>query len=401
VRATSRWLAILAVLVAATLTSPPVHAESSWTVDRVVMLMRHGVRPPLKEPPAPMTVAPDPWPTWDVPTGWLTEHGAAAIRLLGTADAKWLTEEGVLPATGCLMPGAVEVVSDSDQRTIATGDAYLSTLMPNCGIINEHKDQGVRDPLFDEYPDAGVSAGVARRAIDEALGPDGIAGADRQAQPVLALLTRIACGGRNGGCGVNILSDVSVDLSGKHRPKLTGGLGYGAEMAQDFLLEYAEGKPMAQVGWGRAAAADIRDADALHVLTFAVSERPRVLAVANAGKIAQRMLESLLNGPSLAIIVGHDTEIANVGGLLDLHWSIPGFADDDPAPGGALGFEVVHDQTGERFVRTFYRAQPLDEIRSLSLEPPVRVPLAVPGCNGQALCPFETFTALLKSAIGS
>jgi len=76
----------------------------------------------------------------------------------------------------------------------------------------------------------------------------------------------------------------------------------------------------------------------------------------------------------------------------------PGYADDDPAPGGALGFEVLRDGGGQRFVRAFYRAQTLDQIRSLSNEPPVRVTLAVPGCEGQTLCPLDKFTALLDTA---
>jgi 4-phytase/acid phosphatase len=390
----------LATAALATALPAPVAAEG-WTVDRVVMLMRHGVRPPLHEPAVPPTVASEPWPTWQVPSGWLTEHGAEAIRLLGAADAKWLVQEGLLPADGCPPPGTVMMVSDSAERTIATGDSYSAALTPGCGIQNQHRDQDMADELFKEYPDAGLSAAAAQRAVDGALGPDGPAGAQGGVQPALDAVTRIVCGARIRGCGVSDLpSGVLVEPSGKVRPKLSGALDYGSTIAQALLLEYADGKPMAQVGWGRASADDIQAVGVLHSLELAVIARPRDLAIANAGKIAQKMRAALRDEPSVTIVVGHDTEVANIAGMLDVHWSIPGYAHDDPAPGGALGFEVVHDRAGERFVRTFYRAQPLEQIRSLSREPPVRVTLAVPGCDGETLCPLDRFAALLDTALG-
>ena len=173
----------------------------------------------------PPTIAPDRWPIWRVPDGWLTEHGAAAVRLLGVADARWFAQDGVLPANGCPRPGTVVMHSDSAERTIATGDAYLATLTPNCGIQNEHLAQGVPDPLFTEYPDAGLSAADAQEAIDEALGSGGIAGVEARAHPVLDGATRVVCAHRSGGCGVSdVPSGVSVESSGQVRPKVTGGL---------------------------------------------------------------------------------------------------------------------------------------------------------------------------------
>jgi len=194
---------ILAVIATLALTTaiPSCESAESLTVEQVVMLMRHGVRPPLKEPPVPPAIAPDTWPTWQVPSGWLTAHGAEAIGLLGEADSAWLSEQGVLPESGCPKPGAVLMISDSAERTIATGDAYLAALLPNCGIENQHQAEGVADPLFAEYSHAGLSADIAQHAVDEALGPDGISGAERRIQSALDRVTRIVCGDRTGDCG--------------------------------------------------------------------------------------------------------------------------------------------------------------------------------------------------------
>ena len=109
------------------------------------------------------------------------------------------------------------------------------------------------------------------------------------------------------------------------------------------------------------------------------------------------MVNALAGGPPLTVLVGHDTEIANVGGLLDVHWSVPGFAADDPAPGGALVFEVLRNRNGAKMIRSFYRAQALDQIRTLSAEDPTWVRLTPPGCGDNPLCPLDTFTNLLSS----
>jgi 4-phytase/acid phosphatase len=83
-------------------------------LERVVVVMRHGVRPPTREPPLPAGTAVAPWPRWPVPPGELTPHGAAAVRLLGVADRRQFATDGLLPAAGCPAPGTVEVVADSD-----------------------------------------------------------------------------------------------------------------------------------------------------------------------------------------------------------------------------------------------------------------------------------------------
>jgi 4-phytase/acid phosphatase len=39
-------------------------AAPALKVERVVLLMRHGVRPPTHEPALAPAIAPDPWPVW-------------------------------------------------------------------------------------------------------------------------------------------------------------------------------------------------------------------------------------------------------------------------------------------------------------------------------------------------
>ena len=375
----------------------PALASDGLTVERVVMVMRHGVRPPTKEPALPPEIAPDPWPSWSVPPGWLTPHGAEAIRLLGKDDHAVFAADGLLPAAGCPVEGTVAVSSDSDERTIATGDAWLQGLAPGCAIANRHLAQGAPDPMFHDPAVATLDPAEADRAVSDALGPSGIAGAERDEKPALQALDRILCGDRAGGCGVSATPSTITSAKAGKSPKMSGALELGSSAAQSILLEYADGKPMPDVGWGRATPGDIALIGALHSESFVIHARPRILAAANAAGIARAIVAALEGGSAkVTVIVGHDTNVANLAGLLNLHWHISGFAADDPAPGGALIFELLHDPAAHRFVRVFYRSQSLEQMRALRPEKPEHQMLPVTPCQTEGICPLRTFETIIS-----
>ncbi|MET0310002.1 MAG: histidine-type phosphatase [Sphingomonas sp.] len=373
--------------------------EPGLTVEHVVFLMRHGVRPPTSDPGRQEGFADLPWPSWSVPYGWLTNHGAAAIRLLGASDRAWLQDEGLLPRTGCPEPGTVTLASDSEQRTVATGDAWALALEPRCEIANQHPPETVRDPLFTASADkSDLDTHAANMSLLAQLGPDGIAGIDRQEQDALRTIDHILCGARQAGCGLPDKSSRLEEPEPGKQAKVSGALSRGSNLAQILLLEYADGKPMNEVGWGRASAADIARVGSLHSTGFALSARVPYVAQRSFLALRERMRVSLDDGgPKVAMFVGHDGTVSSLGGLLGLHWSVPGFAADDPAPGGALVFETVRDGSGNRFVRAFYRSHTLEQIRNLSPDAPFWQPLPIAGCGSAPLllCPKATFDQLL------
>jgi 4-phytase/acid phosphatase len=367
------------------------------TVERVVMVMRHGVRPPTKEPALPPEVAPDPWPRWPVPPGWLTPHGTEAIRLLGQGDRLVFANEGVLPAASCPDAGAVALWSDSDERTIATGDAYLHGLAPGCAITNHHLAQGVHDPLFHDPETTKIDPDIANGVVTTALGPEGVAGAERLQRRALRTIDHILCGTWTGKCGTSAQPSELVPAVAGKPPKMSGALELGSSAAQSILLEYADGKPMSEVGWGRASADDIERVGALHSAGFAILARPPVLAAANAAGIVKTVLGALRNETArMTVIVGHDTNVANLAGLLDLHWHVPGFAADDPTPGGALIFELLRDSARHQFVRVIYRSQTLEQMRHLGLEKAEREPLGLAKCEMRGICSLDAFARLIS-----
>lgn len=373
------------------------------TVDRVVLLMRHGVRPPTKAPPMPAGVAADPWPSWPVAPGWLTPHGAEAVGRLGGWDGARLRRLGVLPANGCPATGSVTVVADSDQRTIATADAWLAALAPGCAIPSRHRPQGEDDPVFSG--DGSVDPAIANAELSAATGTGGIAAVEARFRPLLTRLDKIFCGAATSGCGVSAAPSRILPAGAGKRPKLEGALDRASTAAQILLLEYGEGKPMADVGWGRATAGDVAALSAFHALEFRLLARPPHVAAAHLAGIAPILVEGLTGSAAVTLVSGHDTNVANLGGLLDIHWQVPGIAADDPAPGGAIVLERLRDAKGGLYVRALYRSQTLDQIRGagpLGADAPYRVVLAIPGCAARGirgLCTLAQFEAKLAPAL--
>lgn len=372
-------------------------------IDRIVVLMRHGVRPPTKMPAMPAGIASEEWPRWGVPPGHLTHRGAAAVRIVAAYDRKLWQAGGLLPRRGCLN---IRVIADSDQRTIATAEQYAAALAPGCEIGIDHRPEGEADPRFSAIDEGAVpfDAAIARQAVLADAGPDGIATEDQRLRPVLARLDAILCGGATAACGVSKQATALAPSAPGKRPKLTGAIDRGSTAAQILLLEYADGKPLAEVGWGRAGPSDVAALSALHAAEFRLLARPRYIARANLG-LLRPVIEDGLSGSeraSVTMISGHDTNVANLGGLLGLHWQVPGLAADDPSPGGAIILERLRDRAGRSYVRALYRSQTLEQIRHLTplaTAHPYAEVLPIVGCEAagvKGLCTAEMFAGITR-----
>lgn len=378
-------------------------------VDRVVMLMRHGVRPPTKSPPMPAGTAAEAWPAWPVKPGYLTPHGADALRLLAAADRAAFIADGVLPRTGC---GTMRIIADSDQRTIATAQTWGTAIAPGCALDLAHRPQDVADPIFSPIDEGAVpfDAAAARAAVLDDIGPAGIAGEERRLRPVLARLDAILCGAARTACGLPREPSTLAPMKSGARPKLAGALDRASTVAQILLLEYADGKPMREVGWGRATAIDVARASELHAVEFRLLARPQYVAARGLSGIGDLMRQAIgdprKDAPAITMLSGHDTNVANLGGLLDLHWRVPGLAADDPSPGGAIVLERLADQQGKLYVRAVYRSQTLDQIRNLTalggVAKPYRSVMPIVGCSARGirgLCTLAAFETLMKERL--
>ena len=117
-------------------------------LERVVMLMRHGIRPPTQLQPIPPEYSPRAWPKWSVGPGLLTGHGAKGVALLGAADRAEFARRGVVPANGCPAPGQLAIAASKVPRAIATAEAWAASFAPGCAVAVDHPAKGAPDTLF-------------------------------------------------------------------------------------------------------------------------------------------------------------------------------------------------------------------------------------------------------------
>ena len=100
----------------------------------VVIVTRHGVRPPTVSNDQINPYSAEPWPQWDVPPGYLTAHGRALMKLFGAYDRAQFARAGLFSPSGCADANRVYFWADTDERTIETGHALVEGMLPGCTV---------------------------------------------------------------------------------------------------------------------------------------------------------------------------------------------------------------------------------------------------------------------------
>jgi len=382
-------------------------APPGLKVDRVLMLMRHGVRPPTKLQPIPEKYAPQPWPQWSVAPGLLTPHGAKGIGLLGAADRAWFADEGLISAVGCPPNGEVTILASKVPRAISTAEAWANSAFHNCGLVVQHPGKDQPDLLF-HILETKPSWFDGHLAYESALAQAPKGGLERQMQllaPQMEAMEKVlAC---PQPCPLE--SEPTKLVEQEHdAPRIDGPFNAASTASETFLLEYLDGKPLSEVGWGRINRPQIESLLTFNITKFIYLNRAPYIAKATARPLLKVILNTL-NAQSAArvtLLAGHDTNIAELAGLLNMHWRPASYLADDVPPGSALGFELLSDGQGRHFVRAFFRSQTMDQLRSLQpltgRNGPYREYLDIPGCGRGSVafsCDLRTFTRAVESKL--
>jgi 4-phytase/acid phosphatase len=416
---------VTAFVPASAQTDPASTAPPNADLKFVMYFSRHGVRSPTDAQAQYDPYSAAAWPEWDVPPGYLTPHGYHLMELFGAYDRLEFARQGLFSATGCAEAARITILADSDQRTRETGKALANGMFPGCNVPIAALTEGTRNPLFHaSVPNvAGAYSALAVAAIKGRIGdnPDNLTEAYR---PQLAAFDHLlaTCGKAASGSPKRMsLFDVPSGLStgqGDHSAELRGPLTTAATLAENLLLEYAEGMDAAKVGWGCVDRSAVQSLMDLHTAASDFARRTPAVADAQASiildniykameqAVEQRAIAGAPSKPAdrALFLIGHDTNIANMAGVLNLTWIADGRRDDTP-PGGALVFELwQHRGTGAYDVRVFFTAQTLEQMRfskPLTLEkPPERVPVFIPGCSRSDLsCSWLSFSQTLHNAV--
>jgi 4-phytase / acid phosphatase len=332
-------------------------------VERVVMVMRHGVRAPIVGEAPEGTRTRDPWPTWPVPAEHLTPRGARALQILGRSDRTWFAKLGVLPARGCPSRGQIRIWTNTAQRTISSGEAFAEGLAPGCDLPIGHRAAEEVDPLFEPLR-AGVAPfdpAAAMASINAYTG--GVDQLAARLKPELDELDRVLDCGAPGGCQPEHPSSVRPAPDGRGI-ELTGPIRDASGTAQVLLLQYVEGVSPSGPRWRGIEPSSLKRLGALHAALFDVFTRPPYMTARQAGPLARRVLDSLASPTAgVDVFMGHDTNVTALAAALGAPLAAPGYAIGDVPPGGALVLLRLVDDAGRRWIQIRYQTQSPDALR--------------------------------------
>jgi 4-phytase/acid phosphatase len=394
-------------------------AKAPQQLQYVVIISRHGVRSPTSNNAQLNVWSASPWPTWDVAPGILTPHGFDLMRIFGVYDRKYFSSLGLLSASGCSDANRVTVVADSDQRTRETGRALAEGIYPGCAPQIHALSEGVPDILFHSL-EAGAAHPDSALAVAAIAGRMGGSAENLTAtnHALLQQLDTVLAGCRTTKVQHTSIFSVPASLGpgkGDHLAELRGPLLTASSLTENFLLEYTQGMSTHDVAWGCVDGESLRTLMALHTAASDYERRTPVIARAQAAHLLAALRDSLQQAATgkpvagapgrvtdkLLFLVGHDTNLSNIAGALNLNWIIDGRADDTP-PGGALEVELWRAADGTANVRLYYTAQTLEQMRNatqLTLQsPPQRVLVFVPDCSRKdGSCSLDAFLKLLPA----
>jgi 4-phytase / acid phosphatase len=387
----------------------------------VVVLSRHGVRAPLASEIRGSLYNAQPWPEWRDSTGVLTEHGSAALRLMGA----WYNAHypGMFPGGAC-DPQTIYTEANTSQRTVASAQTLLQGL--GCKAEVTVKPAGQPNPLFGPGAVAGqADTEKLANAIRGRLGgqPDWWTNAFTEPLGEMRHVL-LDCAGSDCSKSKENLSTVPAIVkaaTGRDLVTVDGPVAMGADFAEHFLLQYTEGLPMEKVGWGRVSRPVLNRLMEMNTRYHDFVLRTPYYAQIAASDLAFRIEATLqqaaamkevpgaLGSPAnrFVLLAGHDSNLTWLGGLLRMDWLLPDQTFNATTPGSAIVFELRRNRvSGEDSVRAFFVSQTLDQIRSLTpltgAEQPAMAPVFIPGCSGSRAdysCSVDAFSEAVEAAI--
>jgi 4-phytase / acid phosphatase len=426
---------LFAIAGAGSLSAQSVSGRTDDTVlKQIILFGRHGVRSAVLPEAKLAPFATRPYPDFGVPPGYLTPHGAQAVTLLGSYFREYLLHEGLLTGNASEDAKRAYFRANSIQRSNVTATTLAAALFPGASVPVHSYPLGQADPIFDPIGAKVVSVDGAR-AEREVTGIFNDGAALQSAYSGEFSLIRSALFGYKNGvqpppatpAGLTdatagpIPLTVNTTGAGTGNVINAGGISATLVAADPFVMEYTDGLPLKDVGWGELSLDTLSQQTRILTLNMAIEFLPpylNQLQSSNAGAHVLRSLEQAATGKRVPgafgdakdrvlVINSSDGYVAGLAGLLHLHWLLPGYQPDFCPPGGALVFELRQAKGGgEHFVRVYFTAQTFDQLRNLTPltldQPPATVQLLVPNGGNTASTldvKFSVFEDLLKRSI--
>ena len=383
---------------------------STWTLDKVVSLTRHGVRPQTNTEKLNKATQLE-WPKFDVADGNLTGHGYAGMMQQGTYLLAQWQQQGLNVKSQCPNQEQFFLWTSPSPRIKATGKAMADGMFPGCGItpLSVNAENG---PLFELYDlgEAHPDKAIMTKQIMERMGSPEQAAAHYKES--VDLLRKTVCATDKPSCAF-LDKPWGVKFKASGKPKLKGPGEFGATIGETIRLQYSDNMPIRDVAFGHGVDAKaVKALMAMHAAQYHLALDTPEFAAHSGSLLMRQMLSAVTAGTNLAsqwpgderltrplvMLLGHDTNIAEIQTLLGFDWELPDYPANDIPPGGTLSFARFHKAGSDKeFVRVRFEARTLDQWRSLSplskKQPLPYQDMNVEGCQSTevgVLCPLDT-----------
>lgn len=350
---------------------------------KMVVMSRHGFRPPVETHEFLEEWSQKQWPYWPVRDGYLTQRGSVLISKLWEElrEDPWMKE--LFPKNVCPDPQLLYVRSNTIERTQATAVAILNGFAPGCDLKYMVLDTTEWDPLFTPL-EAGLCTLNVTKAIQEFNQQyGGVQTLRKDLEEPLKIVSGIlgdcpenTCKkyGLAAGCTILDIPD-KVTLNSHNELHLLGGLGISALSSALFFLELGEW-PKGNLSGINVSQHTVKKVFPLHTRIFNATHRIPEMATCKASGILKAITDALTNSDvnsdvnraKLVVFVGHDANIACIAGMLSLDWDISGYPSGATPPGGMLVFTLWETPNGNR-VKAHYICQALETLTTTSIYP--------------------------------
>ena len=420
--------ALAAATCAAAQTESPALAPEGYTLEKVTILSRHGIRAPLVGYGSALAEAtPHTWTPWKTEGGHLTPRGGELETRLAHYMDEWFDAVGLIKKDSCPTTDQLLVYANSLPRTIDTGKNFVKGAFPDCDItVHNLEEVGKMDNTFNPIVRSPVDdafVAKAEKSIDDMLGEGGFAKLNERLAKNYQILETVLDYDHSATCEKEKQCDLekmpnSLTFAQNKEPGTKGPLRNGTGAADSFILQYYEGYPANEVAWGKIetpeqwqAIVDLKNiyTDVLFTAPVLAKEAASPLLAFIQNSFAdhgyQHPLIKDAQKAKVTLLVGHDSNVASLLALLQTApYQLPEQYEKTPISGKVL-FEQWRDKDGKALLKIEYIYQTTPQLREdseLSLKnPPQHVTLKLEGCptDANGFCPMDDFNRVADAAL--
>ena len=287
------------------------------------------------------------------------------MTLFGSYYRMYFADAGLLHSTGCQDAGHVHILADAESRTLETGNALAAGMMPGCGIRIQDR-QAMEKIRFLVRLAAGIGKpdrALAAASISGRIGanPDALTKfTDPNSRRCVSYSSvappRTPCPAEEKPGKRSVLKQPSsLEASkGDHCGRPARPTQNRVDAFGRFPARVPEWDGWQNLGWGRLDAGKLMEVMRLHAAYADLARQTPYVARVQGSNLLSHILRSMEqaakgsavtgslgeSGDRVLVIVGHDTNISNIAGMLGIDWLLDGYQPDDTPPGSALVFEL-------------------------------------------------------------